>query len=337
MVSKSFITSQFKPAWWLPGAHLQTLWQPLVRKIPQVKSWRERLETPDGDFLDIDWSGPQGGPVIILLHGLTGSSSSTYIRGIQVALEKYGWCSASLNFRGCSGQPNRTALGYHSGETSDFDHVYRTVSARYPECPVAAIGYSLGGNVLLKWLGEEGGSVNLLAAVAVCAPLRLDVCATRLDSGFSRLYRNQLLGELKDYITTKRRYLAREGLSDEATKLDLLGDLSLIRSFWEYDNRVVAPLYGFDSALSYYQQCSSRQFLRHIECPTLVIHARNDPFMTSAVLPDASELSPSVRIEVTSDGGHVGFVSGKWPWSPEYWLESRIPEFLIQQLTAASC
>jgi len=327
--------NSFKPAWWLPGPHLQTLWQPLFRRRPAPVTRRERLETPDGDFLDVDWLGPDGGPIAILLHGLSGSSRSPYIRGMQSVLAKHGWRSAAMNFRGCSGEPNLTSRGYHSGDTRDLDFVYETLRRRYPESVIAAVGYSLGGNVLLKWLGERGNQVDLMAAAAVCVPLRLDLCAERLDHGVSRLYRNQLLLELKDYVRDKQRHLETIGRHEEAAELAKLGDLSPIESFWEYDSRVVAGLYGFRDAHDYYGQSSARQYLQDIRRPTLVIQSRNDPFMTPAVLPAPDELSLDVSLEVTDSGGHVGFVCGRLPWRPEYWLERRIPAFFNEALQSA--
>jgi uncharacterized protein len=318
----------FQSAWWLPGPHLQTLWQPLFRRRPQPQTRRERLDTPDGDFLDLDWLGPAYGAIVILLHGLSGSSRSPYIRGMQAALAEHGWQTVAMNFRGCGGQPNRTARGYHSGDTRDLDHLYQTLGQRYPERPLAAVGYSLGGNVLLKWLGERGYGAKMAAAAAVSVPLRLDICADRLDRGVSRLYRNQLLRELKHYVTSKRRALAADGRWAEVERLDALGDLSPIRSFRDYDNRVVAKLYGFQDADDYYRQSSARQYLAKIQRPTLIVQAHDDPFMTPAVLPEPHELSPAVRLEITGGGGHVGFVSGRWPGWPDYWLERRIAGFL---------
>jgi predicted alpha/beta-fold hydrolase len=320
--------SGFKPAWWLPGPHLQTLWQPLTRRLPQPRTLRERLSTADGDFLDLDWFGPPGQPIVILLHGLTGSSRSPYIRGLQSALSGHGFRSVAVNFRGCSGQPNQTARGYHSGETGDLDHVYEILNRRYPGTPLAAVGYSLGGNVLLKWLGERGDSIRLFAAAAVSVPLLLDQCASRMDRGFSRVYRDHLLRELKDYIRCKHAHLQAIGNDPEAERLRSLGDLSRIRSFWEYDDRVVARLYPFRDARDYYEQSSSRRYLKWIHLPTLIIQARDDPFMTASVLPEEQELSSFVHLEVTARGGHVGFVSGPHPGRPQYWLEHRIPAFL---------
>ena len=325
--------SPFKPAWWLRSAHGQTLWPALFRRVPSPPVRRERLRTRDGDFVDLDWCGGGAGPLVILLHGLSGSSRSPYIAGLQQALLRRGLRSVAMNFRGCGGQPNDTARCYHSGDTEDLDHLCETLKRRHPDAPLAAVGFSLGGNVLLKWLGEKGqAGAGLSAAVAVSAPMRLDLCSDRMDVGFSRLYRDRLLRELKDYIRWKQRHLRGCGNVQEAEKLEKLGDLSAIRSFWEYDERVVAALYGFDGARDYYAKSSSRQYLKCIATPTLIIHSRDDPFMTPQVIPAADELSPAVRLEITAGGGHVGFVSGLIPGFPRYWLERRIPAFLLETL-----
>lgn len=319
----------FKPAWWLRNGHLQTLYPALFRKSqPHPSIRRERLPTPDGDFLDIDYYGDDTKPLVILLHGLTGSSQSGYIIGLQQVLLDRGYWSAALNFRGCSGEPNNLARCYHSGETEDVDFVYRTLRQRHPGLPMAAVGFSLGGNVLLKWLGEQGRTLDLFAAVAVSVPLVLSSCATRLDTGLSKLYRASLIKDLKSYIQRKQAHLDRMENLEEAHKIRQLGDLSDIRSFWQYDDRVVARLHGYHNVHDYYQRASSRQFLRRITVPTLVIQAIDDPFMTRSVLPDAEELGAKVNLEITPGGGHVGFICGNRPFRPRYWLEQRIPEFL---------
>ena len=181
---------------------------------------------------------------------------------------------------------------------------------------------------MLKWLGEQGSHVSLFAAVAVSVPLVLSVCATKLDNGFSRVYRMNLLRELKHYMRMKQRYLELAGNRQEAEKVRQLGDLSAIESFWQYDDRVIAKLYGFKDVHDYYRCSSSRQFLKKITVPTLLIQADDDPFLTPEVLPAGDELSCNVHVEVTRGGGHVGFVSGCMPFKPQYWLEQRIPEFL---------
>jgi predicted alpha/beta-fold hydrolase len=201
---------------------------------------------------------------------------------------------------------------------------------------MAVVGFSLGGNVLLKWLGEQGKNVSLFAATAVSVPLVLSECANKLDNGFSRLYRASLLRELKQYVRLKLKYLVMLGQTNEAEKLSQLGNLDNITSFWQYDDRVIARLYNFIDVNDYYTRASSRQFLKTISVPTLLIQAADDPFMTSKVIPKQNELSASVLMEVTESGGHVGFISSINPFKAHYWLEQRIPEFLQQQLVQHS-
>ena len=324
----------FYPAWWLNNQHLQTLYPALCRQPPQLIRVRETLITPDNDFLDLDhYDHDTNRPLAILLHGLSGSSRSGYILGLQQALSQQGIASVVMNFRGCGGTPNRLARSYHSGETEDIDFLYRTLRKRFPQRTLCAVGFSLGGNVLLKWLGEQGANIALAAAATVCVPLVLSECANRMDQGFSRLYRDRLLKELKAYIHDKHRYLEHIGAIAEAEKLHRLGDLSSIRSFWQYDEQVIASLHGFADARDYYCRSSARQFLIDIRVPTLLIQAADDPFMTTAVLPAADELSPCVEIELHPSGGHVGFVSARQGLLPDYWLDQRIPAFLSPLLT----
>ncbi|MCK9397508.1 MAG: hydrolase [Methylobacter sp.] len=325
----------FKPAWWLGNSHLQTIYPALFRKTPNPPDYRrERLGTPDHDFIDIDYCGTGKQPLVMLIHGLTGSSQSGYIKGLQSALLKQGLRSVALNFRGCSGSPNNRARSYHSGETEDIQFLYQTLRLREPDTPLAVVGFSLGGNVVLKWLGEQGSRLDLFAAVAVSVPLLLGICATKLDKGFSKLYRGNLLNELKAYMHTKLQHLDSIGQAQEAVKIRALGDLSAIGSFWQYDDRVVAKLHGFNDVHDYYRRSSSRQYLKSITVPTLVIQAIDDPFMTQEVLPGRNEVSPQVQLEFTKHGGHVGFISGSIPFRPEYWLERRIPEFLLGHAAA---
>ena len=330
------INTTFRPAWWLNNGHLQTLYPALVRKISSPKLRRERLITPDNDFIDIDWCGEGKQPLIILLHGLTGSSQSVYIKGLQHTLLQQGFRSVALNFRGCSGELNYSARCYHSGETEDIHFLYQTLRQREPDTPLAMVGFSLGGNVLLKWLGEQGSQLSLFAAIAVSVPLVLSNCATKLDNGFSRIYRKNLLSELKSFVKAKQRYLEKLGKLQEAGKIEQLGDLTAIKSFWQYDDKVVAKLHGFKNVHDYYQRSSSRQFLKSIAISTLLIQAIDDPFMTEDVLPGLDELSSSIHLEITRGGGHVGFISGQNPFKPAYWLEQRIPEFLKQHLSLRS-
>jgi predicted alpha/beta-fold hydrolase len=327
------IETTFKPAWWLSNAHLQTIYPALMRKSSVLIGLkRERLITPDNDFIDIDWCGEGNQPLIILLHGLSGSTQSGYIRGLQQALLSKGFRTVALNFRGCSGELNYSARCYHSGETEDIHFLYQWLREREPETPIGAVGFSLGGNVLLKWLGERGNQLSLFAAIAVSVPLVLSICATKLDTGFSKFYRKILLSELKEHVEEKKLHLERLGNFQEVKRIEELGDISDIESFWQYDDRVVARLHHFKDVHDYYLRSSSRQFLKSIAITTLLIQALDDPFMTEEILPNLDELSPTIQLEITQGGGHVGFIGGDIPFKPSYWLDQRIPEFFEQQL-----
>ena len=262
--------------------------------------------------------GDCSGPVVLVLHGLEGSSDSPYARGMLAAIHSHGWRGVIMHFRGCSGELNRLPRSYHSGDTDDLQTVVELLRARDDE-PAAAIGYSLGGNVLLKWLGEHGAGAPLEAAAAVSVPYTLALAANRLARGLSRIYQRRLIDDLRAKLHRK--------FADGTSPIDLdRADSS--RDFWEFDDRVTAPLHGFRNVEDYYTRSSSRQYLRHIRIPTLMIHAEDDPFMTPEVLPTRDELSSSIRLEVSAHGGHVGFVHGPAPWRPRYWLEERIPAYL---------
>jgi len=313
----------FQPAWWCRGPHMQTLWARLMRRAPRPLLQRERMELPDGDFIDLDWTENGNGPIVIVLHGLEGSSDSPYARGMLAAFERRGWRGVVMHFRGCSGEPNRLGRSYHSGDTGDLAYLIEVLRQREPHTPLATVGFSLGGNVLLKWLGKTGGQAPLCAAVAVSVPFVLDCAADRLQQGFSRLYQWRLMRSMRNAVTEKR---GRMNLPID------VHDLSTLKNFRDFDEHVTAPLHGFDSADHYYTVSSSRQYLKGIAVPTLVLHARDDPFMTEAAIPRDNELSNAVTLELSASGGHVGFVAGTWPWRPCYWLENRIPAYLARYL-----
>ncbi len=315
----------FKPAWWLPSAHLQTLWPALLRRPPNLPLRRERLELPDGDFLDLDWAQESGRDLVVLIHGLEGSSRSSYMLGMMAALRARGWNVVAMNLRGCSGEHNRLDRSYHSGETGDLEFVVRHLAAHHEGERMAAVGYSLGGNALLKWLGESGAGCPLSAAVAISVPFRLERAAERMTRGLSRLYQWRLINALRSKFRDK--YRAREAPID----LSRLDDWNDFRSF---DEHVTAPLHGFAGADDYYARSSSRGYLNAVRTPTLIIHARDDPFMFADVVPEADEVSSAVRLEVSEHGGHVGFVAGGNPLRPRYWLETRVPSFLGEHLHA---
>ncbi|WP_296216692.1 hydrolase [Pseudomonas sp. UBA2684] len=322
----------FKPAWWLPGPHLQTLWNPMCRPPTPLARRRERLWLDDGDFLDLDWHGPHDAstPLVLVLHGLTGSSSSLYVLGVQQALAAQGWASVALNWRGCSGEPNLLPRGYHSGASEDLAETVRHLRAQRPMAPLYAVGYSLGGNVLLKYLGESGADSQLQGAVAVSVPFRLDQCADRIGMGFSRVYQAHFMREMVAYVKEKQRLFAHQGHADRLSTLERLGPLDGMRTFWDFDGRITAPLHGFSDAQDYYKRSSSRYFLDRIATPSLVIQAADDPFVFRHSLPEPSELSPCTTLELHTHGGHVGFIEGS-PRQPGYYLERRIPQWLAAQ------
>jgi len=313
----------FRAPWWCRGPHLQTLWPHLFRHRPRPRYRRERLELPDGDFLDLDWLGPATpGPLVVILHGLEGSSSSHYVRALAHGLAARGLASVVMHQRGCSGEPNRLARFYHAGETEDLRLVLEHCRRRRPAGRLYAVGYSLGGNVLLKWLGQAQDTL-LDAAAAVSVPFRLDYGARRLEKGVSRLYQAHLIRGMKRSVARKRRRMPHPVDPDT---------LSRCRTFEQIDTCLTAPLHGFQDAWDYYARSSCRQFLASIHTPTLIVHALDDPFMTPGAVPDASELSPAIRLELSGHGGHCGFVAGTLPWRPRYWLDKRLPEFILSQI-----
>src|SRR5690606_6965938 len=252
------MSASFSPAWWLPGPHLQTLWGALWRTPPQLQRQRERLWLDDGDFLDLDWYGPHqaDAPLVLVLHGLTGSSSSHYVLRLPQQLAARGWASVALNWRGCSGEPNLLPRGYHSGVSEDVLSVIRHLQARRPLAPLYAVGYSLGGNVLLKYLGEHGSHCGLQAAVAVSVPFRLDHCAERIGRGFSRVYQAHFMRALAAYVRDKQQRFSDEGRHEHLTTLQQLGSPEGMRTFWDFDERFTAPLHGYAGVDDYYRRAS---------------------------------------------------------------------------------
>ena len=304
----------YEAPWWLPGGHLQTIVAALA-PAPCVAWSRERWETPDGDFIDLDWAGQAanpGGPLLALFHGLEGSSDSPYARAIAAQALAYGWRCVVPHFRGCSGELNRLPRAYHSGDSAEIDWILRRLDARH------AVGISLGGNALLKLLGEKGAAMNLHKAVAVSAPLDLAAAGRALDAGLSReIYTRIFLKTLKKKTFAKLR---QKTISVDALRL------KNARTFWEFDDTVTAPLHGFLGADDYWARSSSGPWLARIRVPTLVLNARNDPFMPESVLEALSnklrDIPSSVTLEFPRGGGHAGF-SGR-----RCWLARRVVEFL---------
>ena len=326
---KQVIKSGFKAPWWLRNAHAQTMFPSLPwawKSRPELR--RETLELPDGDVTAVDWmidsdSLPDAAPLLVILHGLEGSAESSYARMLMDAAYARGWRSCVLHFRDCGDYRNRLPRRYHAGETNDLRHFLTRLQAHREESgnpgPVLAVGYSLGGNVLLKYLGESESETPLAAATAVCVPLDLHICSEALNRGFAKTYQHYLLKRMKRSVA---------GKFDRHTAAFNWERAMGAKTFAEFDDAVTAPLHGFDGMQDYYDRCSSTHFLSRIERPTLVINARDDPFMSPDVVPASDKLSDDVTIEVSDGGGHVGFVSGGTPWRPTFYLPDRIIEFL---------
>lgn len=309
--------SGFRPAWWLPGPHLQTLWPSFFRRRHDLPLETEVIELDDGDFLELSWHGPAGGKLVMILHGLEGSLDSHYTTGLMHSLARAGYRVALMHFRGCNKKPNRLSRSYHSGDTDDLNAVLIALQNRQLQ-PFAIVGFSLGGNVLLKWLGEQASQAPIARAAAISVPFLLNEAADRLDKGSSRLYQRHLLKSLKS--SYQRKFSRIES--------PLQIDLELINNFWDFDHQVTAPLHGFDSAADYYQRSSSRQYIPAIQTPTLILHALDDPFMYPHTVPSAEEIPGAVTLELSASGGHVGFVSGWLPGRGQYWLDQRILNWL---------
>jgi len=314
------IQSSFRPAWWLKNGHAQTLWPSLFRPRPDIPLTRERLELADGDFLDLDWGRENSGPLVLILHGLEGNDQSHYTRTLLKHLSEQGLHPLLMYFRGCSGEANRLPYAYHSGETGDLAYVIQHLMRRYPHKQIYAVGFSLGGNVLLKWLGETGRNNPLAAAAAVSVPFVLENAADKLNRGISRLYQHYLMGKLHQSL---KRKIA---LFDLPVDIQSAMQSKTIRA---YDDLVTAPLHHFRNADDYYRQSSSRRYLHSIAKPTLIIHAEDDPFMTKAAIPVSSELSKEVILELSTHGGHVGFITGRQAFKPVYWLEQRLSDYFL--------
>lgn len=320
----------FQPAWWLPGPHAQTLGARLLRaRAPGPPLVRRRLELPDGDFVDLDFTAfPPRAPLVLVLHGLEGSARSGYMREMYRALGRRDIQAVGLNFRSCSGELNRTPRLYHSGETGDLAWVLGWLVGQVGPSPLGAVGFSLGANVLLKYLGACGRAAGrssglLRAAAAISIPFDLSAGAAHLERGFSRLYRRYLVGKLK------RKTLAKTAVLDGRVHLDRVRQA---RTFPEFDEAATAPLHGFANAADYYRRCSCARYLADIRVPTLLIHAADDPFLPPAAIPRAAiAANPWLHGLITPAGGHVGFVGGT-PWRPVFWAEERAAAFLARHL-----
>jgi len=306
----------FAPARGLAGPHRQTLWAALARRVrPPPLAWEE-VPLPDGDFLELAWARGARGPVVLVLHGLEGSVRSPYAAGLMARLAGAGFRPAVMHLRGCGRRPNRGPCLYHAAMTGDLAATLAHLAATGRPA-AAAVGFSLGGSLLLRHLGEAGARATLRAAVAVSVPFELAACARRIHAGLSRLYEAALLRRMRASVRRRLRHAPLPGL--EAARL------RGIRSLRGFDECVTAPLHGFAGAGDYYARASCRPWLAAIRVPTLIVHACDDPFVDPEAIPRPAELAPAVRLELADAGGHVGFVGrGRGRW----WLEGRILDYL---------
>ena len=311
---------RFVPAWWLPHAHLQTVYGSIGVPAPRVELRRERWETPDGDFVDVDIvDGPATAPWVQLFHGLEGSSRSSYARALMGQVRERGWRGSVMHFRGCGGEPNLLPRAYHSGDSEEIDWVLRRLRERAGTAPLYAAGVSLGGNALAKWLGEHGeaAAAVVASAAAVCAPVDLTAAGEALERGLARMYARHFLTTLR--VNALGRLERFPGLYDaDAVRRS--------RTLRHFDDAVTAPLHGFRDAADYWRRASAKPWLASIRVPTLLLNARNDPFLPESALPTEREVSPAVKLEFPDSGGHVGFVSGPFPGNIE-WLPRRLFHF----------
>ena len=314
--------SPFRPAWWLRSPHLQTMWPSLARRRPRPALMSRRVELADGDFIDLA-IGDGDGPRVLIVHGLEGDMDSHYAGSLVARLAREGFVPVFMHLRGCSGEPNRLDRSYHSGATEDLADVLTALAEDPRGPPAAAVGFSLGANLLLKYVGERDRPL-VGQAVAVSVPFVLRDAMLRLNIGRSRIYRRYLITRLKQGY--RRKFMERP------SPLDV--DLDTINDFNTFDDRITAPLSGFAGVFDYYNRASCRQFLPYIHTPTLIIHAADDPFMFPSTVPFEHELGPGVTLELACYGGHVGFIAGTVPWRPVYWLEERIINHLRHVLLA---
>lgn len=331
--------TDFAPAWFLPGPHLQTIWGRIVRPRRLVTFRREVVETPDGDELLLDHIDPSGTTAeplhLVLMHGLEGSSYSVYIQGVLTVAARHGLSATAINFRSCARDPknilrmlpNRRPRFYHSGDTGDFDFVVRMLAARMPSRRIAAFGASLGGNALLKWLGENPDQQLVSAAATLSVPYDLGAGSALLEqTAAGRFYVSRFLSTLKKKAT-------------RADILPLVDRTAVLRArtFRQFDDAATAPLHGFTGADDYYARSSSIHYIGRITTPALALNAEDDPFLPNGILPRAkAAASSAVDFRTTRTGGHVGFIGGEMPWRCHYWAEELVVRWLIEKTSQSA-
>ena len=309
----------YRAPWWLPGGNLQSIYAAFLNRRYRVDYRRERWDTPDGDFIDTDCvDGSIDKPLVVLFHGLEGNSRSHYAMSLMRAVRELNWRGRVVLFRSCSGEINRLPRAYHSGDSAEIEWILRRLKSQNPHCAIYAVGVSLGGNVLLKWLGEQGEKAGeiIKAAATVSAPVDLMVAGDHLGHGFNLFYTRAFLVSMKQKLLQKLKRFPK-----------LVDREAMLRSstLREFDDVVTAPLHGFRNTDDYWTRASSKPHLTNIRVPTLLIHAKNDPFLPASALPSPAEVSALVTLDYPDTGGHASFVSGVFPghldWLPQHILE----------------
>ncbi len=330
MPSMDFTAEEFKAPLWLRSAHAQTVGARLLRRRKPVGIRRERVTTPDDDFLDLDFAGDFSNPraIVLLQHGLEGSALRGYALNVYHELGTYGIPTVGLNFRSCSGELNKAKRLYHSGETEDTRFVVRLLQERFPTAAIGAIGFSLGGNALLKYLGEESHASPLKCAVAVSVPYDLGAGADHLDrSAMGRFYTRIFVKALVQKSRNKAEMISESCDFERGLRA---------KTFREFDDAITAPLHGFEHADDYYNQSSSAHFIPRIRVPTLLLHAEDDPFLPAECIP-RSKIAKNQMLTalISKTGGHVGFIHGT-PVKPRFWAEETAARFLAQCLLSSA-
>ena len=301
-----------------------------MRRVPSVNLLEETLELPDQDFLEWFWlrdtyEAPAEAPTILILHGLEGCARSNYVQDLMRQLGSLGWRTVVMQYRNCGEKPNRLAQSYHAMRWQELDWTVENLRGRFPGAPIGVVGFSIGGSILLNWLGQNEIK-HIATACAISVPYKLAPCADRLNQGFSKIYQTYLMGRLK-------RSAVRKGdLLKDALGLSDLSQINKLNTLWEFDDLLTAPLHGFKNAHDYYEKASCHQYLKSVQVPTLLVHALDDPFMVPEVVPQASELSGLIQTAFVPVGGHVGFVSGSFPGKEWSWLSQIVPNFIETNL-----
>ena len=316
---------KFKPAWWMTNRHVQTIMPRFFRPFHHTRYELAQLDTPDGDFIELAWSLPHNetAPLAVVLHGLEGNINSFYAKGMMKALKKQGFAVVLMHFRNCSTEVNRLPRAYHSGDTADLAFFINHLKQQFTARPIVAVGFSLGGNVLAKYLGEEQIHCPLSAAAVISAPYDLSSSSDVIRKSLGKIYQKYLLDRMKKSMQRKLPQIKQQIpiTTDQLMEIDDL---------LEFDNQLTAPLHGFESAHDYYEKASAMPYLKNIAKPTLIIHAKDDPMLSIKAVPSSQDVSKHVTLRISEKGGHVGFISGNNPFKPVYWLEQVVPNYFKQ-------